>query len=55
MLIRRTLAGVVGRTVKACGAPATRSVLREDRWTFDMGHWGWFSGGEAIVCFMIGL
>ena len=37
--------------VEACGAPAIRSVFREYRWLFEMGHWGWLSGGEALACF----
>ena len=35
--------------MEACAPPAIRSVLREDRWPFDVGHCGWRSGGEALA------
>ena len=35
--------------MKGCVDPAIRSVLRGDRWAFDVGHWGRRSGGEAIA------
>ena len=49
MLVPRTTSIWSIWLVEACGAPAVRSVFIEDRWPFDVGHWGWLSGGEALV------
>ena len=40
--------------VEACGTAAIRSVFRQDRWLFEMGHWGCLTEARLLLALTMG-